>query len=274
MLFICPRRVFSPLVPALLPMLLLFFMLALPQAAHAHRVNIFAWTEGGQIIAECGFNGGNKVKQGQVVVYDAATGAKIQEGRTDDQGVYRFPVPAEGKAHGLRIVIKAGEGHQNEWMMDAAELSAVQTPPLPPAPPKQRARCPQLWMKHLQIRTQHPRQPPEHQARLHPPQALSASAPGSCKPSSTRRLMQNLAPSAGNLPRCACPARDFLKSSAALAGWWDWRALPFTSRDVRGNGWECLTSPLFAHRSYSALIPASAWPSLGGLRYAYRCCTA
>ena len=131
MLFICPRRVFSPLVPALLPMLLLFFMLVLPQAAYAHRVNIFAWTEGDQVVAECGFNGGNKVKQGQVVVYDAATGAKLQEGRTDDQGVYRFPVPAEGKAHGLRIVVKAGEGHQNEWMMDAAELAAVQTPAIP-----------------------------------------------------------------------------------------------------------------------------------------------
>ena len=123
-------------------MLLLFFMLALPQAAHAHRVNIFAWTEGGQIIAECGFNGGNKVKQGQVVVYDAATGAKIQEGRTDDQGVYRFPVPAEGKAHGLRIVIKAGEGHQNEWMMDAAELSAVQTPPPPARAPQAKGAVP------------------------------------------------------------------------------------------------------------------------------------
>lgn len=128
---ICSRRAFSPTLPALLSTLFLLFTLALPHAAQAHRVNIFAWTEGDQVVAECGFNGGNKVKQGQVVVYDAATGAKLQEGRTDDQGVYRFPVPAEGKAHGLRIVVKAGEGHQNEWMMDAAELAAVQTPAIP-----------------------------------------------------------------------------------------------------------------------------------------------
>lgn len=77
-------------------------------------------------MAECGFNGGNKVKQGQVVVFDAATGAKLLEGRTDDFGVYRFPVSAEGKAHGVRIVIKAGEGHQNEWTVEAAELATIQ----------------------------------------------------------------------------------------------------------------------------------------------------
>ncbi|HZF61332.1 MAG TPA: cobalamin biosynthesis protein CbiL [Desulfovibrio sp.] len=131
MLSICSRKAFSPMLPVLLSTLFVIFTLALPHAAQAHRVNIFAWTEGDQVVAECGFNGGNKVKQGQVVVYDAATGAKLQEGRTDDQGVYRFPVPAEGKAHGLRIVVKAGEGHQNEWMMDAAELAAIQTPTTP-----------------------------------------------------------------------------------------------------------------------------------------------
>ncbi len=131
MLSICSRRAFSPAMPALLSTLFLLLALALPHAAQAHRVNIFAWTEGNQVVAECGFNGGNKVRQGQVIVYDAATGAKLQEGRTDDQGVYRFPVPAEGKAHGLRIVIKAGEGHQNEWMMDAAELAVIQTPAIP-----------------------------------------------------------------------------------------------------------------------------------------------
>ncbi|MFT3959404.1 MAG: cobalamin biosynthesis protein CbiL [Desulfovibrio sp.] len=131
MLSICTRRAFSPAMPALLSTLFLLLALALPHAAQAHRVNIFAWTEGNQVVAECGFNGGNKVRQGQVIVYDAATGAKLQEGRTDDQGVYRFPVPAEGKAHGLRIVIKAGEGHQNEWMMDAAELAVIQTPAAP-----------------------------------------------------------------------------------------------------------------------------------------------
>ena len=111
---------------AVMPLVLAAFILGTAASALAHRVNIFAWTEGNEIVAECGFNGGNKVKQGQVVVFDAATGAKLLEGRTDDFGVYRFPVSAEGKAHGVRIVIKAGEGHQNEWTVEAAELATIQ----------------------------------------------------------------------------------------------------------------------------------------------------
>ena len=111
---------------AVVPLVLAAFIMGTAASALAHRVNIFAWTEGDQVVAECGFNGGNKVKQGQVVVFDAATGTKLVEGLTDDQGVYRFSVSAAGKAHGVRIVIKAGEGHQNEWTMDAAELASVQ----------------------------------------------------------------------------------------------------------------------------------------------------
>ena len=111
---------------AVVPVMLAAFIMGTAASALAHRVNIFAWTEGDQVVAECGFNGGSKVKQGQVVVFDAATGAKLVEGLTDDQGVYRFPLSAANKGHGLRIVIKAGEGHQNEWTMEAAELAAVQ----------------------------------------------------------------------------------------------------------------------------------------------------
>ena len=133
MLSICTRRAAKPVLFAALPMLIMLFTMSSAERAFAHRVNIFAWTEGDQVIAECGFNGGNKVKQGQVVVFDAATGAKLTEGSTDDQGVYHFPIPAAGKAHGLRIVVKAGEGHQNEWSMEAAELASVQAPVAPAA---------------------------------------------------------------------------------------------------------------------------------------------
>ena len=71
----------------------------MPPAAQAHRVNIFAWTEGPQVVAECGFSGGNKVRQGQMTVFDAVTGAKLLEGRTDDQGVFRFAIPDAGRVH-------------------------------------------------------------------------------------------------------------------------------------------------------------------------------
>ena len=120
------RRAANAVSLAIAPVVLAAFILGTAVSAQAHRVNIFAWTEGNEVVAECGFNGGNKVKQGQVVIFDAATGAKLAEGRTDDLGVYRFPISAEGKAHGVRIVIKAGEGHQNEWTVDAAELATIQ----------------------------------------------------------------------------------------------------------------------------------------------------
>ena len=126
MLFTRKRMAANAVSLAIMPVMLAAFILATATSALAHRVNIFAWTEGNEVVAECGFNGGNKVKQGQVVVFDAATGAKLLEGRTDDFGVYRFPISAEGKAHGVRIVIKAGEGHQNEWTVEAAELATIQ----------------------------------------------------------------------------------------------------------------------------------------------------
>ena len=126
MLFTRKRMAANAVSLAMTSIMLAAFILATATSALAHRVNIFAWTEGNEVVAECGFNGGNKVKQGQVVVFDAATGAKLFEGRTDDFGVYRFPVSAEGKAHGVRIVIKAGEGHQNEWTVEAAELATIQ----------------------------------------------------------------------------------------------------------------------------------------------------
>ncbi|MCH5276816.1 MAG: hypothetical protein J1E80_03155 [Desulfovibrionaceae bacterium] len=93
--------------------------------AGAHRVNIFAYVDGPDIVAECGFNRSSRVRQGLVEVFDAVTGAKIAEGRTGDSGIFRFPVPAADirNGHGLRIHINAGEGHENDWIMDASELN-------------------------------------------------------------------------------------------------------------------------------------------------------
>lgn len=99
--------------------------------AQAHRVNIFAYVEGNDVVVECGFNRSSKVKQGTIEVFDAETGKKLLEGKTDGNGVFRFPVPsADVRAgHGLRIHVDAGEGHQNDWTMDAVELAGT-TPEL------------------------------------------------------------------------------------------------------------------------------------------------
>lgn len=112
----------------------LLFLLLAPAPAHAHRVNIFAYVDGGEVVVECGFNRSAKVKQGRIEVFDAVTGARLLQGVTDDNGVFRFPVPEADirSGHGLRIHINAGEGHQNDWDMDAAELDGASPAAAPP----------------------------------------------------------------------------------------------------------------------------------------------
>ena len=98
--------------------------------ASAHRVNIFAFVDGDAVQVECGFNRSQKVKQGTVEVFDATTGARLLQGTTDDNGVFRFPVTAELReaGHDLNIRIIAGEGHQNDWTVAADELASSGTP--------------------------------------------------------------------------------------------------------------------------------------------------
>lgn len=110
-----------------IPLLLLALFLALGAShpALAHRVNIFAWPDGDSIAVECAFNRGSPVKGGEIIVHDVADGAEILRGRTDDRGEFRFPIPERmRRGHGLRIVILAGEGHRNEWLMEASEAAA------------------------------------------------------------------------------------------------------------------------------------------------------
>ena len=106
--------------------LCLMLLLVFAGAAQAHRVNIFAWLEGETVRVECSFRRDSPVRQGTVIVFDAQTGRELLQGRTDGQGAFAFPVPAVVRqGHGLRIRILAGEGHQNEWQMDAAEFSSL-----------------------------------------------------------------------------------------------------------------------------------------------------
>lgn len=103
--------------------------------ASAHRVTIFAYVDGADIVTESAFSRSARVKQGLVEVFDAVTGDKVLEGRTGDDGIFRFPAPETGRGHGLRIHINAGEGHQNDWIMDPAELEETVFAALSGPPP-------------------------------------------------------------------------------------------------------------------------------------------
>lgn len=117
------RRILPALVLALL----------MHTAALAHRVNVFAYVENGDVVVECSYSKSKRVNRGAVEVLSLQSGETLLTGETDEAGRFRFPVPEAARAEGsgLRIVLKAGEGHQNEWVVDAAELLAAESRPAP-----------------------------------------------------------------------------------------------------------------------------------------------
>ena len=89
--------------------------------ALAHKVNIFAYSEGDTIFTESYFPDGRKVQGGKVEVYDSAE-TKLLEGTTDEKGVFNFKPP---KKDDLKIVLIATMGHKNSFLIKADEIEAV-----------------------------------------------------------------------------------------------------------------------------------------------------
>lgn len=107
-----------------------FFMICLffASPALAHKVTVFAWAQGDTVFTESKFSGGKVVKGGQVEVFDM-DGTLLLEGLTDDQGAFSFKAP---KIADLNIVLTAGMGHQNSWIIAAGDLgSAKEAKPAP-----------------------------------------------------------------------------------------------------------------------------------------------
>jgi nickel transport protein len=106
-------------------LLLLLTVLAAP--AQAHRVNVFAWVEGGTVYGEAAFSGGKPAVNSLVAVLDAATGEELLSLSTDAEGKFSFPVPKAAKERGsdLKIALQAGMGHADMWVVKAAEFGAA-----------------------------------------------------------------------------------------------------------------------------------------------------
>ncbi|MUM76483.1 hypothetical protein GKC30_02410 [Pseudodesulfovibrio sp. F-1] len=112
-------------------------LLCLATPGHAHRVKLFAYVDGDTIVTESGYSRSSRVNQGTIEVFDAATGALLLTGITDEAGSFAFavPEPARGGAMALRLKLSAGEGHQAEWTLSADELAATGQPPASEAKP-------------------------------------------------------------------------------------------------------------------------------------------
>ena len=88
--------------------------------ALAHKVNLFAYVDGGKIYTESYFSDGKPVKEGKVLVYDSRKKLLLQ-GVADKEGLFSFDIP---KIDDLNIVIDAGMGHRNSFKLKRAEVEA------------------------------------------------------------------------------------------------------------------------------------------------------
>jgi len=107
----------------------LFCLLVLPTIVWAHKVNVFAFLEGNRIVVEGYFSKTAKA-QDCVVEFYSADGKKIHQGKTDDKGIYRVDFAGLGPIKGdLKIMLIAGQGHQSEYTIPAADLPSGQSVP-------------------------------------------------------------------------------------------------------------------------------------------------
>lgn len=120
-------------------LLALALVLLVQGTALAHRVNVFAFVQGGEIVVESWYSKSKKVRHGNIEVQNAQSGETLLTGMTDEQGLWRFPIPEQARSSGagLRILLQAGEGHQNEWTVQASEFLDTPRPAesLPAAQP-------------------------------------------------------------------------------------------------------------------------------------------
>ena len=91
-----------------------------PSTALAHKVNVFAYVEGGEVITESYFNDGRKCRDSTIEVFDTQ-GNKLAEGKTDAEGRFSFRPSIRTD---LLIRLTASMGHQAEYTVPAADLPA------------------------------------------------------------------------------------------------------------------------------------------------------
>lgn len=84
----------------------------------AHKVNLFAYVEGGTVYTESYFADGKQVMGGKIEVLDAG-GNHLLSGTTDAQGLFSFPL---AKKEDLTIVLDAAMGHKNSLILKQEEM--------------------------------------------------------------------------------------------------------------------------------------------------------
>ncbi|MEJ2716266.1 MAG: hypothetical protein P8182_03880 [Deltaproteobacteria bacterium] len=91
----------------------------------AHKVNVFAYVEGGNVVVEGYFSKHRKAMDCPVEFFDAQ-GKKLHEGRTDKNGQYVVPLADLGDVRGdIHITLIAGQGHKNSYTLREDEIPSM-----------------------------------------------------------------------------------------------------------------------------------------------------
>jgi len=109
---------------ARISLLLLVLILATAASVQAHRVIIFAWVEDGTVYTESQFPGGAPVQGGEIEVRESS-GETVLTGITDEEGIFSFDLDTLEEPTALKMVLKAGMGHQAQWELPLAEVAAA-----------------------------------------------------------------------------------------------------------------------------------------------------
>ncbi len=88
---------------------------------YAHKIMVFAWTDGDTVFTQSKFSGGKKVNGQKIAVYDPKEKVLL-EGKTDDKGEFSFNVPERTT---LKIVLSAGAGHRAEWTVTKEDIEEM-----------------------------------------------------------------------------------------------------------------------------------------------------
>ncbi len=103
----------------------LFLLGAFSTNSHAHRVRVFAFISGQEIVVEGNFGKGRPALNSEVTIVRSSNREVICKGRTDDKGEYRCPVPAQLHDVPLEVTLDAGQGHQAGWTLEPERRNAV-----------------------------------------------------------------------------------------------------------------------------------------------------
>jgi len=98
-------------------------VLAVCPSAPAHKVHVFAYTEGDTVRVEGYFSDGSPARGGTLTVLDA-DGETLLQGSPDEEGRFSFSRPPAHEA--VTIVLDAGMGHRGTYRLQLVESD---TPP-------------------------------------------------------------------------------------------------------------------------------------------------